>query len=854
MRLLSIAAWYCSQRSLVVVYCLLTSAMAVLKWFVLALSVQTARASRAAVDYEAATERDKDDYHAETQSFADDCRGLAESECNGWEGCVWEKRACRSTCMDHGRSTCPGVICRWTAVASKHICIPRQESETCAAYYPLGKEKCVEHDCSWDDANHTGGAYLACLPFCDRYTAAECPEPDCEQSLGACVATVPKPLPDVQVTELRDCKKVHEPDCNSAGSCVWEKGACRSTCKNHSSSNCPGVECRWGLKRWYVLFDGECLLRKQSEACWQYHSDRQECREKDCDWVQNGYPGMSYSYCLPKCHRYSQKAECPETECQWKEEICHPKHLPEDVSCSDLNVRQCGYLLPGKCDVLELPKSRFKRFFGIRGHEVCETHSIINYYREFKKFAVHNATRAVPDLLPSCRQHETQEDCQNQVLCEWRAFRWDDHKTSEARCTVKWEADVLVQTRAVKEASNPTRRLAGAAGAAISLPVAAVMGLAGAAGVALIYGIMTVGYTLTMGVAFPPSLLFLPFAAIGMALGILFFGALAGYAVVKACGRQVFELASMSSMKWAQVKVASGNFCQKLFEGVSPLRESSVRTVSDRLIKADRQCAAKLSNNGTKLHSVSRTRERPGWMAAQDSICKDLCIDLVDTIHHNMANIMVAGGTKNVLKACAAMVIQPVESHILSCCGEACGWNKLTGFCENWFFMSSADKSLWLDECCSEIQIVEGSDRQIMCNSVATLAERKELTKEDIKETDLGLQFKLGHSPEKDDKKITGWLRSFGSKMKSAWSTLFGSKEGQTAFLQNVTPYHVPEESVASGLELKEEQSNDGRIPGFDAFDDGDDDDEDGSSCAQRLECGALTAAVQNACKVTFPL
>ena len=323
----------------------------------------------------------KERYSEDAQGFFDNCRSIAEAECLTTQGCVWKQRrfgrsTCSSTCMDHNVSTCPGISCRWaTDLLFGPKCIPRQDSEACAIYFPKGARACTDHDCLWERSNNSGGAYEACVPICGRYTAPECPWPECMQSGGSCAAQVPFLPSDVQVTMFRDCKILTKAACAGLGDCTWEQrrfrwSTCRSTCLDHNKSTCPGVACRWTRN---TFSKDTCIAREESDACWKHHTSRRSCVRVDCDWVGNGYADISYSYCVPKCFRYSA-ASCPDPECQLKEGRCHPSNLPNEILCADLSPSQCDYLLPGQCSLLDLPKSRFQklfgRFFGLRDHQV----------------------------------------------------------------------------------------------------------------------------------------------------------------------------------------------------------------------------------------------------------------------------------------------------------------------------------------------------------------------------------------------------------------------------------------------------------------------------------------------------
>ena len=428
---------------------------------------------------------------------------------------------------------------------------------------------------------------------------------------------------------------------------------------------------------------------------------------------------------------------------------------------------------------------------------------------------------ATPDLLNVCRQHEAQEGCEKEELCEWRVFHWDEQKQGQARCTVRWQSDVFIQTMAVAEAARRSKRKTAAVGGLLSLPVGFLMGagsMLGAGGMVLMLAKMMSVITFGFGTGLlltNPAVLAMSAAIVTVCIIVAITNGVAlSLPFSTAVGEKAIAFASKATATWKKVKVASGNFCQELFVGVSPLEAISVRTVSERLVKAEGHCAEKLSGNGSRVYSAGLEQKRPRWMKSPDSLCKDLCIDLVDTIHHNVANIIIAGGTKKVLQACAAMAIQPVESHILGCCAASCGWNPSTQFCENWVFMRSEDRAVWLDECCSEIQIVNGSKRQAMCDSLATLEEQSKMRKTDEPERVPDQEFLFGYSPAEDDRNITGFVGKLRSRVMRLWrklKKLIGAKHNQTASAQEMIPGDLPDEfTPASNIQMQEDQGYDG--------------------------------------------
>ena len=53
---------------------------------------------------------------------------------------------------------------------------------------------------------------------------------------------------------------------------------------------------------------------------------------------------------------------------------------------------------------------------------------------------------------------------------------------------------------------------------------------------------------------------------------------------------------------------------------------------------------------------------------------------------------------------------------MLGCCGRSCGWNGRS--CVSWPFLTKNEKVEWLQECCSEFNVLQNSSRENMCDSV----------------------------------------------------------------------------------------------------------------------------------------
>ena len=67
-------------------------------------------------------------------------------------------------------------------------------------------------------------------------------------------------------------------------------------------------------------------------------------------------------------------------------------------------------------------------------------------------------------------------------------------------------------------------------------------------------------------------------------------------------------------------------------------------------------------------------------------------------------------------ETCADEVVGKVEAEMLGCCGRSCGWNNRS--CASWPFFTKEEKVEWLQECCSEFNVLQNSSRENMCDSV----------------------------------------------------------------------------------------------------------------------------------------
>ena len=97
-------------------------------------------------------------------------------------------------------------------------------------------------------------------------------------------------------------------------------------------------------------------------------------------------------------------------------------------------------------------------------------------------------------------------------------------------------------------------------------------------------------------------------------------------------------------------------------------------------------------------------------------VCQDECQEIVNETLKNILemNEDVSFRVVPSEESCADRVVRKVEAEILGCCGRSCGWNGRS--CTSWPFLD--DKVEWLQQCCTEYNVLQNSTRERMCDSV----------------------------------------------------------------------------------------------------------------------------------------
>ena len=99
-------------------------------------------------------------------------------------------------------------------------------------------------------------------------------------------------------------------------------------------------------------------------------------------------------------------------------------------------------------------------------------------------------------------------------------------------------------------------------------------------------------------------------------------------------------------------------------------------------------------------------------------VCKDECEEIVNETVKNIHEMSkdVRYLTTPSEESCADRVVRRVEAEVLGCCGRSCGWNGRS--CVSWPFLTKNEKVEWLQQCCSEYNVLQNSSREEMCISV----------------------------------------------------------------------------------------------------------------------------------------
>ena len=141
--------------------------------------------------------------------------------------------------------------------------------------------------------------------------------------------------------------------------------------------------------------------------------------------------------------------------------------------------------------------------------------------------------------------------------------------------------------------------------------------------------------------------------------------------------------------------------------------------------------AAKVSQMHGEKHEFGRL-DKVAWRSSLHRVCKDECNALVDGMKNQRRQLASATGKvmhqsqhfASVEEVCALTVVKEVEAEILTCCATSCGWNG--DICTYWPLMSPKEQDEWQGECCTEMNILQNSTREKLCDSTLTEHETEE--------------------------------------------------------------------------------------------------------------------------------
>ena len=203
--------------------------------------------------------------------------------------------------------------------------------------------------------------------------------------------------------------------------------------------------------------------------------------------------------------------------------------------------------------------------------------------------------------------------------------------------------------------------------------------------------------------------------------------------------------------------------------------------------------AAKTSQTDGVLHPLGRLQavdnedRSPAWKASLEHVCKDECQELVAGIWDARVPIIGSLESKAPTETCANEVVRKVEAHILGCCAETCGWNGAA--CTFWPFFSVAEKGAWEAECCTEWNVLAGSDREKLCDATLTPSQKVLADEHDLEKSEKGAVL-LGQDEQ------LKWTRNGARNFHSEHV-----QEGQVVSQEFLLKDRTPSISIQDGLD-----------------------------------------------------
>ena len=135
-----------------------------------------------------------------------------------------------------------------------------------------------------------------------------------------------------------------------------------------------------------------------------------------------------------------------------------------------------------------------------------------------------------------------------------------------------------------------------------------------------------------------------------------------------------------------------------------------------------------------RVEKKARPEDREVWEEALKHVCHDECVELVNETMEEMKEMAEDDVPKGIspTRSCATRVVQKVEAETFTCCARTCGWNNAT--CLSWPFLTNTQQIEWQAECCSEWNVLKGSSRERLCNSVMSPTDEAKVSQNDLPE------------------------------------------------------------------------------------------------------------------------
>jgi len=216
------------------------------------------------------------------------------------------------------------------------------------------------------------------------------------------------------------------------------------------------------------------------------------------------------------------------------------------------------------------------------------------------------------------------------------------------------------------------------------------------------------------------------------------------------------EVEQWDLLQESVVGVNAVDFCSTLFEDFDAQQKITHHSwdrghLDNKKAFITREVEPKLTTDLCKKKLRDSRKVDLILQGASDSfkkVCQDECEDLVKALRAQTAAIASFGTERfgSYSMACSLYAVKKIESRLLGCCGNSCGWNGKT--CTLWPFFTSGDQVAWKEECCAEKHFLKGSEREHMCESVLAANQRHAYANLDLPAQDEGVASFVGEDEE----------------------------------------------------------------------------------------------------------